>query len=431
MKQVFIFCTLLLSGTTNYAQVSTGFENATGQDLQGSLEGGCLYLDTDNTSVHLLENYTNPYCGLITVQETGAGSTLGYQITFDPNGSNGTIGFTDGDAFGVANNTSLSFQVGANAPEGVQAFLMEDTDGEVSMAFDQVDLTGAVNPSISLQYILASTDWEAADILYVHVEITDCAGATSVVLIDTRTSDIERMGIEGAWTTLSANLSAYTDCIAQLFIEHSSDGSAEEAAFDDIQFTAGTLVAVTPVKFLSFEGKPENNSIHLQWLTTSEENNDFFEIQHSADGRAFIPIGKINGSGTTSELQRYDFTHLTPAPGQHYYRLKQVDYDGTFACSTIESVFFDQISSSTATITPNPFQDQLQLHWNINSSGTTPGNNITVDIFDVYGKRLRSIPLEATALQATLDLSSLLSGTYFLHIREQGNDFKPLRIVKI
>jgi len=229
------------------AQVSQGFENVTGRDLDGGTPA-CLYIDPDFTNTHTLANF-NADCGLIIVQENSSGSNLGYKNIFSQDNSNlpgDAPGFSDGDAFGVINAAGLTGQFGISAIQGTQAFIMEDPDGQIRKEFDFVDLSGTTNPTVSIKYFLEGTSWELPDYLYVHVDISGCGAPTSVTLIDTRGLDIDDLLIEESWNTLSANLTSYIGCTAQLVVEFSSNASTEELAIDDIQFSEGVIGVAPP-----------------------------------------------------------------------------------------------------------------------------------------------------------------------------------------
>jgi len=243
MVGAIIFIAFFVGQNTNLsAQVNQGFEGITAQNIQ---QANCLYVDPDASSTHIIQNYTAP-CGLITVLSPGGGTTLGFENVFSANG-NGTDGFSDGDAIGVANNTSLEFHLGNTAiptvvaPEGNQAFIMEDIDGAVAMNFGFVDLSGTTNPMVSLQYFLSITTWEPEDFLNIHVEITGCGAATSVSLLNISGTAMDN--VEGSWNTLNANLTPYVGCIAQLILEYSANASSEELGIDNIIFTEGVLGA--------------------------------------------------------------------------------------------------------------------------------------------------------------------------------------------
>jgi hypothetical protein len=85
-----------------------------------------------------------------------------------------------------------------------------------------------------------------------------------------------------------------------------------------------------PITLVSFSAKIAGSSVKLFWATASEYINDRFEVLRSLDGREFEKIGEVKGSGTTSILTRYEYKDERPFKGVSYYRLKQIDTDGTF-----------------------------------------------------------------------------------------------------
>ena len=117
-----------------------------------------------------------------------------------------------------------------------------------------------------------------------------------------------------------------------------------------------------PVQLTAFSATATpSRTVRLDWTTASEVNNDYFEVQHSADGRTFAAVGRVAGHGSSVQPLSYSFT--APAPGAaatHYYRLRQVDLDGT-------SVF-----SAVRAVTLGPGASPLQLAAVPNP--TTPGN---------------------------------------------------------
>lgn len=84
-----------------------------------------------------------------------------------------------------------------------------------------------------------------------------------------------------------------------------------------------------PVELLDFTVSNQKRFNLLEWSTSSEKNNDYFQIKHSIDGKNWSSIGNIQGAGTTNSEQAYSLTHSKYSREINYYRLKQVDYDGT------------------------------------------------------------------------------------------------------
>src|SRR5688572_12495014 len=90
-----------------------------------------------------------------------------------------------------------------------------------------------------------------------------------------------------------------------------------------------------PVELVSFKGSATAEGIALNWETATEKNNAYFSIQYSTDGRNFESVGYVDGKGTSTTANAYFFTHKDAKPGKAYYRLKQVDFDNTYAYSKI------------------------------------------------------------------------------------------------
>ncbi|MGW8123081.1 beta strand repeat-containing protein [Roseivirga echinicomitans] len=113
----------------------------------------------------------------------------------------------------------------------------------------------------------------------------------------------------------------------------SGDGFGDLYAMDD-QMTR------LPIVLLSFKASPAIGAVNLKWVTAIEENNQFFTIERSADGKKFEPILYVDGAGTTETFRTYTATDLFPIHGRSYYRLKQTDFNGQFEYSEVISVAF-------------------------------------------------------------------------------------------
>ncbi|SDF76552.1 Por secretion system C-terminal sorting domain-containing protein [Dyadobacter soli] len=113
-----------------------------------------------------------------------------------------------------------------------------------------------------------------------------------------------------------------------------------------------------PVKLIYFNGKTTDSNNELHWATSEETNNSHFEMQKSPDGIHFQLMESVPGSGTIYVQKTYQVIDYTPY-ARTYYRLKQVDYDGTFSFSSI--IFIRQADHSGFALYPNPAADMLYL----------------------------------------------------------------------
>jgi Secretion system C-terminal sorting domain len=128
-----------------------------------------------------------------------------------------------------------------------------------------------------------------------------------------------------------------------------ASGSTTLNYLDMSYFTSAAL----EVELLTFEGKQNNNSVDLMWTTASEKTNAGFEIERSADGKTFEKIGFVKGNGTTNSKRSYTFNDNTPLSILTYYRLRQVDFDGTSTISNIIAVQ-PKVDNKGFKVYPNP-----------------------------------------------------------------------------
>ena len=170
-------------------------------------------------------------------------------------------------------------------------------------------------------------------------------------------------------------------------------------------------ISALPVELTHFHAKPSENIVHLHWQTATEINNHRFELEHSINGKDFKSITTVSGAGFSSTPLNYEYTHRDPMPGINYYRLKQIDFDGTISMSQIETAeiaFKEPILS----ITPNPLQtNTLEFESVLLESG-----QLDILILDSSGKLVlranRRVEEGVNAIQ--LSVAELPKGMYWL-----------------
>ena len=114
-----------------------------------------------------------------------------------------------------------------------------------------------------------------------------------------------------------------------------------------------------PVRLVYFKGRWDGPSALLSWTTTEEKNSQKF-VQHSLTGEFWQNIGEIPAKGNSTGLQQYAFRHFDLNAGNHYYRLKMIDYDGSVSFSRVVSLAGGTESSKLSY--PNPVVDHLHFH---------------------------------------------------------------------
>jgi len=150
------------------------------------------------------------------------------------------------------------------------------------------------------------------------------------------------------------------------------------AVVDNVTLAMGDALQVN---LLNFNGKNVNEKqALLNWTTTSESQNDHFEIERSGKNTDFKLIGSVSGKGTTTKIHNYTFTDNSPQDGVNFYRLKQVDINGK---ATYSSVIIVNFNFRKIKIFPNPARDKIYIHNNDNFS---IGDNLKIELMDFSGK---------------------------------------------
>lgn len=182
-----------------------------------------------------------------------------------------------------------------------------------------------------------------------------------------------------------------------------------------------------PVELLSFEAEVvQRKHVDLSWKTAVEIDNDYFIVERSQDGINFESIAQLPGAGNIELIQHYEHLDLTPYVGINYYRLKQVDYDGTTSYSEVRAV---EVYSERLRLFPNPTINDLSIALDDLQKG-----EVDLNIYDLKGKLLYSDQLEVEEGVITLQLSTAniyAAGAYVLSIDHQQRRLGELTFIKI
>lgn len=172
--------------------------------------------------------------------------------------------------------------------------------------------------------------------------------------------------------------------------------------------------AVIPVELSSFTAIASGNEIMLHWTTATELNNLGFEVQRSNEDKEFSKVGFVEGNGTTTEQQNYNFSDGNLNTGKYYYRLKQVDYDGSFEYSSTVEVEINPSSFSLSQNHPNPFNPSTLIKYSIPASGF-----VSLKVFDVLGNEVaKLVNGEKPAGSHEVEFSgNYSSGIYFYQLQ--------------
>jgi hypothetical protein len=193
---------------------------------------GEKYTDTLGTDSHALIN--NPAQSDVNYDAGPEGAELGFSSYYT---STGGVGLTDGDFVGVTNYTGT---VGSYT-DGTQGFQMSDTDGIMTTTLQTVDLTGFADTRVSLDVFFNADSYESSDRARIWLTVD---GGTEIDLLNTAGSDIDSLGIEDMWFSLTQSLESYTT--ATLAFELEANAAGEQMFVDNIVFSGNAAAVPVP-----------------------------------------------------------------------------------------------------------------------------------------------------------------------------------------
>ncbi|PHR27224.1 MAG: hypothetical protein COA38_13605 [Fluviicola sp.] len=319
------------------------------------------------------------YCSNITM--TGGGSNLGgSQIGFftDMNQALPSVicDFSTGIVFTTGylenlSSTSNSTQEMSNSTGSGSDTDFDDGTGTYDVATIEFDLTISSPAVFSGDYFFASdeylryVDYGVNDAAKIFVDGTNyalTASGTEVSIDQINPGVNNSQYVDNAYSsstiayepngftvklTFNAPLSAGTHRI-KIGITDRGD-----ALLDSWFFFVGNSFVVLPIELVDFSAERiDQNQVQLAWRTLSETNNDYFRIEHSRDIEEWELIDIVQGKGTSIEESNYSYVHQNASPRVNYYRLVQVDFDGSETISEMVTVLGN--GTSQARIFPNP-----------------------------------------------------------------------------
>jgi len=286
-------------------------------------------------------------------------SATGFQDgwTATPNNTENAFRWNTENGPTTSNSTGPGADQSLGNADGIYAYTEASgsSSGDIAELFSpciKIPL-GSANPEVSFWYHMYGSN-----IGTLHVDLHD--GTNWINDITPSITGQQQTSMTDAWIERTFDISAYVGQNIQLrFRAIRGNGWQGDIAIDNVQ---AFEVLALPVELTKFEGTANEKGEHLlSWQTASEENSNYFELEHSRDGLNFISLKKINSVGESSTFQNYNHTHSYPAAPDNYYRLKMVDNDESFEYSSVIYLPYskDELNIS---IFPNPSKGAFQFH---------------------------------------------------------------------
>ncbi|MGH2566407.1 MAG: T9SS type A sorting domain-containing protein, partial [Ginsengibacter sp.] len=197
-------------------------------------------------------------------------------------------------------------------------------------------------------------------------------------------------------------------------------GCGNDFAMDDVKFSVCPEGGPTPVELLNFSARQKGSGVGVDWSTSQEFNSSYFSVEKSADGNTnWNTVATVNAAGNSSTVKNYSAYDPTPSKGINYYRLKQVDKDGSFKYSKTVAVKLNLVKIGVSVLA-NPFHSTLVIDF------LSPTDQaVSARLIDITGKQVAnekwSIPSGSTRKEFS-NVGGLQQGMYILTLSNASGE---------
>ena len=410
-------CTPIANATAGISltYVQTGGTNASGVAYNPILD--LYYTAIAGNSGFPLETYDGTGAPL---NQTNTGFDIrglwwNYNLsTLESNGYNtGGIWSFNLDGSGYALNTGTSIFTGNNQPNSQSV-------GDYDCVADEIVYYSSgtvVRRNRATNALIGTTTITGLPVTTGHLNnntifFTDCTGHEygvvdyvnkRVYFIDKSTGAYAGMSqLPGTAITNNSFRASWANGMAWLY----NTGTRTWQSYNVLNSIDGPCMITLPITLLDFEAFKQDNSVLLDWSTSSEFNNDYFSIEKSIDGEHWELLATVDGAGTSTTLLTYSTWDRNPNYGLNYYRLKQTDTDGAFEYADLKSVYFSSGGFDGISVYPNPATTHVKV------VGTEKELDELV-LYSNLGQKLELSVVKRAGEFLELDISYLNAGVYY------------------
>ena len=345
---------------------------------------------------------------------------------------------------GSSNNKALEIYNPTNAPVDLSNYRVVRANNGSLVIQDSLLMVGTLapnqvyviaNPS-SDPIILAVADVDTGTITFYNGD-DYMALEKNIASVWTQIDVIGVLGVDPgtAWPVAGvSNATGEHTLVRKDFIMMGNTDWAASAGTDSISsewlvYPQNTFIylgnhTIIPVELTSFAASVNGTSVNLNWSTATELNNSGFDIERKSSSSSWTKIGFVAGHGTTSEAKNYSYSDNNLGTGNYSYRLKQVDFDGTYEYSkAVEVEIVTPNNFELSQNYPNPFNPTTSIKFNMPEAG-----NVKLAVYNLLGQEVKTLVngfRTAGAYTVNFDASNLSSGIYLYKI--EMNNFTQVR----
>ncbi len=227
--------------------------------------------------------------------------------------------------------------------------------------------------------------------------------------------EIRHQGFSGtsrSTDALGTSTTGYGSLFSACWTGNYAGTSGSQGNFTIVKLTYDDPI---PVELTAFYANVTGNVVELKWTTASEINNMGFDVERKSENSSYSVAGFVGGAATTSEIRHYSFTDIQQTSGVYTYRLKQLDFDGSYEYSFEIEVEVDVPSVySLEQNYPTPFNPSTEIRFSLADAG-----NVKLTVYNLLGQEVSTLIngfKEAGTHTVNFDASGLTSGAYFYKI---------------
>lgn len=413
---------------TGEPPIAISFNNPTIKSTSTALLSTALTgSDPDGTVVSYTVTSVTPanegiltYC---TTPPTGCGTTLLPNTTLTP-AQAATILFTPNANFtGVATFNYVDTDDDGNISNTATVTIPVVNDPPVSLNINNAPISRSGGLPTTLNP-LSSTDPDGTVVSYKIItvptpeegELKLCVtppstGCTAVLPGQVLTP------AEMAKLTFTSNPWNHSPVVTFLYATTDNSGNISNMAMVNIPlFDAAPL----PVELISFTATKQGNNANIKWVSGTQNSNVTYQLQHSIDAQNWVMINSQKSKSTQDNS--YEYLHTNVAKGNNYYRLKIVDLNNDFKYGPVRVLSFDNATSYSILVHPNPVTENLTIS---TSDGTSMSQ---VMIFSNEGKKIQEF--NDVNSGTTINMNNYASGFYLIKIKDKNGEMQVIKLSK-